>query len=72
MLLSHARARAHTFIFRASDPSTTYPKAADVPDADAEDWEPITLPPPAESFVATAEDCGCPGTTPTDNEESDV
>jgi len=70
MLLNHARARAHTLIYRSSEPDTTYLKSADVPEPDAEDWEPITTDPNYEP-PSVAEDCDCGGETPS-NEEPDV
>ena len=66
MLLAHARARAHTSIVRSSALETVYPKTADVPDEDAEDWEPLPYVP--EPPVIN-EDCGCP--QPTNDEDSD-
>lgn len=58
MLLCHARVLAHEAIFRASAPTTTYGKNDDVPDKDAEDWEPV--PYTAEQPVAVVdEECGC-------------
>ena len=73
MLLSHARALAHTEIYRGSNPLVTYHKDAVVPDEMADDWEPNQSPPTEESApqpVAAAVsavmeeesvpyDCGC-------------
>ncbi len=59
MVLCHARALAHTSIYRASNPLAVYPKAGDVPpeDAAAEDWE--CVPPPPPEPTEAVEDCGC-------------
>ena len=70
MLLSHARAMAHTLIFRSSDPTTTYHKAAVVPEPDAEDWEPIQTDPNPQP-AAPPEDCGCGPTTLEQDEDTD-
>lgn len=58
MLLSHARALAHTFVFQGSQPSITFHKNAVIVDSGAEDWEPIQSDPNHAPPVA-AEDCGC-------------
>lgn len=66
MILCHARAMAHSAIYRTSNQSAVYPKTADVPDADAEDWEPV---PQVYAPPVVTEDCGCGDTT---EEEPDV
>ena len=68
MILVHARALSHTLIYRSSDPLTTYPKAADVPNSDADDWEPIQTNPAAVTAEPPA-DCGC-GQTAKDDDVS--
>lgn len=70
MLLEHARARAHTSIYRSSNPDTLYAKAAVVPDETAEDWEPL-IGDPNYSPPLPAEDCGCGTTSEEDDDESD-
>lgn len=79
MILCHANALATAEIFQTSNPSVTYPAFGDVPNADADDWEPVPriYAPPADP----SEDCGCgPASMPqngdqypiTIEEESDV
>ena len=66
MLLIHARALAHTEIYRCSEPSVKYHKAAVVADETGDDWEPIQSPPSSDVSVpqvvglstATAESIG--------------
>lgn len=70
MLLAHARARAHTLIYRSSAPDVTFHKTAVVTNADAEDWEPIQTDPNYQPPVVN-EDCGCPQAA-TDEEADDV
>tara|TARA_R110000868_G_scaffold101592_2_gene279599 strand:- start:389 stop:640 length:252 start_codon:yes stop_codon:yes gene_type:complete len=59
MILCHARALAHTSIYRTSNPDVQYPKLAEVSaeDAVAEDWE--CAAPPEPTPPAPVEDCGC-------------
>lgn len=49
MLLAHARALAHTEIYRLGEPLVKYHKADAVPDELAEDWEPIQSPPTTDA-----------------------
>ena len=59
MLLAHARTMAHSAIYRTSSPDVEYPRQAEVPNADADDWEPVPKiqEPPTEPVA----DCGCGG-----------
>ena len=61
MILCHARAMASEAIYQTSNPSVTYPKAAaDVPNAAAEDWEPVPKVQEEETEDLTnGYDCGC-------------
>jgi hypothetical protein len=70
MELAHARARAHTSIYRSSNPGTLYAKAAVVPDETAEDWEPLTGD-PNYSPPLPVEDCCCGDTTLIEDDTDD-
>ena len=56
MILCHARAMAHSRIFRLSVPEVSYDRNEEVVDLMYEDWEPV---PKVQEVPVDAVDCGC-------------
>lgn len=56
MILCHARAMAHSRIFRLSVPEVSYDRNEEVVDLMYEDWEPV---PKVQEVPVDAGDCGC-------------
>ena len=56
MILCHARAMAHSRIFRSSAPEVSYDRHEEVVDLMYEDCEPV---PKVQEVPADAGDCGC-------------